>query len=214
MRPLLALAALAIIVPTAIVQGRWSGRWSTSEAFDVRLAAMRKIPMKIGQWTGKNIEPEARTWERAGVAGGLMRRYEAPDGSVVTMMIVCGLPGPTSVHTPEVCYAGAGYEPATPRTQVAIPRSLGPGDEFWSIDFLKQDTTTPEYLRIFHAWSTDGRWHASTNPRADFAGSRSLYKLYFVRSLPRLGVLPRADSAIAFMHQCLPEIAVALRSPD
>ena len=140
-----------------------------------------------------------------------MRRYEAPDGSAVTMMIVCGLPGPTSVHTPEICYAGAGYEPATDRTKVTLPRPLGPGDEFWTTDFLKQDTTTPEYLRIFHAWSVDGRWRASSNPRLDFGGSRALYKMYVVRPMPRIDGKPEDDLSLAFMRSFLPEVAKAIR---
>lgn len=203
------LIALAIIVPAGIVQGRWTGRWSPPERFDARLEALRRIPLQIGDWEGVDIEPEAKTWERAGVAGGMMRRY-VKSGSAVTILIVCGRPGPTSVHTPEVCYAGAGYDAVTAKSKVAVRSGTSHSDDFWTSDFLKRDTTLPEYLRIFHAWSVDGRWRASSNPRADFAGSTVLYKLYLVRPMPRVEKTSQEDPAFVLARGLLPEITKAI----
>ena len=31
--------------------------------------------------------------------------------SDATALILCGRPGPVSIHTPDVCYRGLGYEP-------------------------------------------------------------------------------------------------------
>ena len=201
------LIAVAIVVPAGLAQGVWSGRWARAEAFDARLAALRRVPLQFGEWTGEDVEPEARVFDRAGVAGGLMRRYRHRDGTSVSVMLVVGKPGPTSVHTPEVCYAGAGYEPTSAREAVAVP---GRDDAFWAIDFRKQDAPTPEYLRIYHAWDTGRGWRASANPRADFAGTGSLYKLYVVRPMSRVGVSPGDDPVVAFLKRFLPEVKTRL----
>lgn len=204
------LIAVAIVVPAGLAQGVWSGRWARAEAFDARLAALRRVPLQFGEWTGEDVEPEARVFDRAGVAGGLMRRYRHRDGTSVSVMLVVGKPGPTSVHTPEVCYAGAGYEPASAREAVAVP---GRDDAFWAIDFRKQDAPTPEYLRIYHAWDTGRGWRASASPRSDFAGSEALYKLYAVRATPRLDGPPGADPVLGFLGEFLPVVAAAIPPP-
>ena len=210
MRNTLLVIALAIIVPVGIVKGRWTGRWTPSETFNFRLAAIGRIPLNIGDWTGRDINPEARTYERSGVVGGRMIRYENASGEAISVMIVCGRPGPTSVHTPEACYAGAGYEPASARVPISVSDEQEGADELWASDFLKEDTATPEYLRIFHGWSIGGPWRASVNPRRDFAGSDSLYKIYVVRPMSRVAAGPSSDPAIAFMRRLFPEMRKAL----
>lgn len=204
------LIALAIVVPAGLAQGLWSGRWVRAESFDARLAALRRVPLEFGGWTGEDVEPEARVFDRAGVAGGLMRRYQHRDGTSVSVMLVVGKPGPTSVHTPEVCYVGAGYEAASDRVPVAVP---GRDDAFWAIDFRKQGTPTPEYLRIYHAWDAGRGWRASANPRADFAGTGSLYKLYAVRPMSRVGGSPGDDPSLGFLGEFLPLVAAAIPPP-
>ena len=214
-RQLLPLAALAIILPAGVIQGVWSGRWTPAESFDARLAALGRLPLKLGDWTGRDLSPEERVFERAGAAGGLTRRYEDGRGGVVSVLLICGRPGPISVHTPEICYAGAGYAAVTPRVKVTLPANPGapltPAAEFWATDFRKSDSVTPDYLRIFYAWTVDGTTRPSANPRLDFAGTPALYKLYVVRPTSRLDGDPSRDPATAFIRQFLPAIKAALQ---
>ena len=66
-----------------------------------------------------------RTMARAGIKGCVYRRYRNPrTGESVSVLLVCGRGGPISVHTPDVCYAGAGYRP-TARSE---PKEVDLGD--------------------------------------------------------------------------------------
>ena len=74
MRALRFILALAIIIPAGVVQGLWAGRWSASEEFEARLARLARIPNRVGGWVGRDVCPEPRALERAGIEGGLMRK--------------------------------------------------------------------------------------------------------------------------------------------
>ena len=52
---------------------------------------------------------------------------------------------------------------------------------FWTARFEKA-TPTDAPIRVFWAWSTNGVWEASGNPRTEFALRSSLYKLYLVQT--------------------------------
>ena len=46
----------------------------------------------------------------AGAVGQISRVYTNPTkGLTVSVLLLCGLPGNISTHTPDVCYPGAGY---------------------------------------------------------------------------------------------------------
>lgn len=212
MRWLPYVAALALIVPAGVVRGLWVGRWSAPEAFQARLERLNRIPLRIGDWTGRDVAPEAHTYERAGVAGGIMRRYQDSAGRAVMLLLVCGRPGPTSVHTPEVCYAGLGYDAIGERSLVG-GRGDRSTDSFWTVIFRKRDTPTPEFLRIFHAWSEGKAWQAPSNPRIAFSGAGALYKMYVVRSMDHLDSEPQADPCLLFMDALLGEVDRAMLPP-
>lgn len=184
-RTLPSLVALLIVLAAGAVHGMWTGRWARSQALDERVAALARVPNEFGGWRGEDMKLDGRTIEAAGIAGYLMRTYRDPRGEVVQVLIVCGRPGPISVHTPEVCYAGAGYiQTSEAARTVPVEASKGMPDEFWALDFQKPGPTGPDRLRIYYAWSTGSNWVAADNPRVEFAGAPALYKMYLVRPAP------------------------------
>ena len=64
-----------------------------------------------------------------------------------SVLLVCGRPGPVSVHTPDVCYAGVGYAMENPPV-LYQPPSATPSGEFWMADFVQQKSTIPTHLRM------------------------------------------------------------------
>jgi hypothetical protein len=123
----------------------------------------------------------------------------------VNVMLACGLPGPLTVHTPEVCYAGAGYEEdEDPVVHLASGARTVP--EFWMCKFSKPEALVPAELRLFWSWRAAGGWKASDNPRLQFAGQPVLYKMYV--SHVTTGIETRQDIAACheFINLLVPEL--------
>ena len=130
----------------------------------------------------------------------------------MTVLLVCGRPGPISVHTPETCYGGVGYKPVsseTPRVPIDGGET-GHRDEFWVLDMMKSGASAEDHLRIFYAWTTDGDWEAADNPRYDFADSAALCKMYIVRNTTGAGERIETDPVARFAAEFLPVLRRSL----
>lgn len=174
------VASLGILVASGIVQGRLTGRWSTSTDLSSAVARLDELPREVGTWKGEDADVDRATLQRAGIAGGVVRRYQdVRTGSTVMVMLVCGRPGPVSVHTPDVCYEGAGYELAAP------PSALIPG--FLGATMVRPDAVIADRLQVYWSWNAEGRWAAPGNPRLAYGGRPYLFKLYVIRSSPSAG---------------------------
>jgi hypothetical protein len=198
------LIALTLVLGSGAVHGIWSGRWSPSRVLETRAAELKCVPSVVGDWKGTDMELDARTLQVARLAGYVMRRYQNPKGDVVTAMLVCGLPGPVAVHTPEICYPGNGFE----QVADAVKQPVAPGesghDEFWSVDFHKAGPAVPEDLRVLYSWNAGKSWSTSENPRLEFAGEPALFKLYVVRIKGAAARPEGDDPGVDFLRQFLP----------
>jgi hypothetical protein len=211
------ILALSLVIASGLFQGRWSGRWSHSDEIEKRLAALARVPRSFGDWESQDTVIDARTRRVAGLDGYLARRYHnRRDGSEVSVLLVSGRPGPISVHTPEICFPGNGFEQAS-ETALRSVKAAGDAtpDAFFAVNFQKSDGVLPEKLRVLYSWSPGGdRWTAPANPRLRFAGVAALYKLY-VTWLVSGDVMPgRDDPATAFTGEFLPVLRKALSTND
>jgi hypothetical protein len=206
------VTALAILIPCGILHGLWTDRWVLSEEPGTSAAKLSGLPLTIGEWDGREIEIDSQERAMKKIAGYLVRRYENRlNGSAVSVLLVCGRPGPVSVHPPDVCYAGSGYELAAPPLRCSVPSgSASQPAEFWAASFLKQESAVPVQLHIFWAWSATGVWKAPDNPRLAFAGSPVLYKLYVLREGTSDGVPLEDDPCKEFIQRLLPELVKTL----
>lgn len=200
--------ALAILVSTAIVQGEWSGRWTIGAAIERAVTKLDAIPIQVGSWSGQAFELDEQSLAIGEIAGYVARRYRHEDGREVSVMLVCGRPGPISVHTPEWCYGGAGFEAKqTPSNRALEPDSEPAGKaDFATNLFMKEDAAIPEGLRIYWAWNTGMGWKAPENPRLMFAAKPFLYKLYIVTGAD--GTVERAGEDVCekFLLDFLPVV--------
>src|SRR5207248_510559 len=97
-------------------------------------------------WDGAAVALDPRQTEAAQVAGALSRRYtHRYTHAAATVLILCGRPGPVSVHTPDVCYSGAGFTPGP-----AKKHKLPDGGEVWVADFAAHERG------IRRSWMTAG----------------------------------------------------------
>ena len=211
------LISAAIILLGGAVRGVWTDRWTVDRAVEMASARLDRVPMAMGDWAGRPTEYDARDSSRAGITGGLVRRYvNRRDGAVVTLLIVCGHPGPISVHTPEVCYRGAGYDLLGRRFRRTIAPEGGDAPaEFWEIRLTKRGAVAPQDLGILYAWSADGDWRApDRDARLTFAASPFLYKMYVVRELTPALESRQADPVPGFLGALLPGLRKSLFPPD
>jgi hypothetical protein len=204
--------AVILLVAFGVVEGLWTDRWALSGAVEQATDRLGAVPAGVGDWESKDEELDARQIERSGMSGYLMRQYtHRRTGETIQVLLVCGKPGPTCVHTPDVCYRGAGYVQQGPakRRDLGGPAPLGPA-QFWTADFVKQDAVVPERLRIYWGWGTSAGWQAPDNPRVSFVGQGALYKLYVIRHVLKTDDMPTADPASAFVRVLLPQLNQAL----
>jgi hypothetical protein len=151
----------------------------------------------------------------AEATGYVSRVYANPKKGVrVTVLMLGGPTGPIGAHTPDVCYAGSGYEMAGRSQKKALSLPGGAGATYWTARFEKKGAFEPP-LRVGWMWGTDGDWVAASDPRTEFALRGALYKLYVQYSeapaRPAPGAAP--DPLEVFLADFLPEVKKALAPP-
>ena len=206
MTRLLALGLVLIgVIASGTAHGLWSGRWKVLDGPERGAARLGQVPITVEDWDGTTGELDDRQMKVAELSGARVCDYvNRRTGSVVSSLLVCGRPGPVSVHTPELCYVGIGYELMGTRSRFRDPALAGV--ELWVCDFHKPRAITPDRLRIFYAWSSNGTWSAPDSPRLAFFREPALYKLYVTRKLLQAEEPLEDDPAIDFLKVFLPQL--------
>jgi hypothetical protein len=200
-------AAAACLVGSGLLCGLHTNRWGQPVHLQAAAGRLDAVASDLGDWQGAPFELDARQLQVAEVIGYLARRYvHRWNGNEITVLIVCGRPGPLAVHTPDVCFRGVGYGTlGDPQKHPITDVAAVPDTDFWTVQFAKQGPA-PEVLRVFWAWSDDGTWHASDAPRITFARSDALYKLYVIHRSSRQGEPIQDDPCLEFFRVLLPEL--------
>src|SRR5205807_802913 len=163
----------------------WRDRWGDQQVLADSAAGLAGLPMTIGDWEGQALDLQLSPRDEALMTRLMARRYTSRlNASAVSILLVCGRPGPVSVHTPDVCYEGIGYEmAAAPVRYAAREGSSAASAQFWLADFERQQAAVPVRLRILWSWHAGGAWQAPDDPRLTFARFPVLYKLYVIREM-------------------------------
>jgi len=215
MRTLPLLIVCVIVVGSGVIHGLIIDRWGSSEDLSRAVASLQKVPAEFGNWESQESTISERELEVGEIDGYLSRIYtNRADGSRVSMMIVCGRPGPISVHTPDICFKGAGFQivKQPERHHIAsTPESSETGDAFFA-DFTKPVNAAAQNLRVFWTWSDGSQFFAPDSPRLAFAGNRFLYKIYLTRTIERVGDPPETDQCVSFFRLAMPVLQRSLFS--
>ena len=158
------IIAAAFLVGVGYVHGKWTNRWGPSPEIAALTARFESVPMEIGDWTATPFEIGLPERKLAGAEAYLARVYTNPGrGATVSVLLIGGLPGKISTHTPEICYTAAGYDLGTPSAY----------DRRYSQDGRQAHLRTalairgladPDALRIFWTWHASTGWAAPGNP--------------------------------------------------
>jgi hypothetical protein len=212
------IAAVVLLLAGGLAHGLLSGRWERSWALEAAAARVAHVPVAVGDWRAEPQPADPEVYAQAGAVAYWVRTYRRPgaDRQRVTVILMCGPAGKMSVHTPDVCYRGAGYRQDGPEATVTLrpaprpgsPRGAaesGRGDELRVAQFSKPAVALTARLRIYWAWSADGAWKAPERPRWTFAGAPFLYKLYAVQD-QRDGEAVGADAVSELLRDLLPQL--------
>jgi hypothetical protein len=220
MRRFLSLGAgLVVVIGTGLLHGYWTQRWQQSSELKAALARMARLPGDLGPWKVREGQLDPAALRQAAVAGSWARIYTrarglsetAPEREVVAVILLCGRSGPMSVHRPEHCYKGAGYEMVGSITPLHLPAAPGETPaEFWTARFRQQTGTGLTELRIYWSWFTGTTWQAPDSPRLTFARFPALYKLYVVHEINNSQDRSEENSATEFLGRLVPKLTRAL----
>jgi hypothetical protein len=213
------LIGLAVLVISGLVHGFWGERWIPSTILQEAAARVDQVPLEIGDWNGQSVETDAGVFFQAGAQKYWTRTYvHARKKTAMLVILMCGRPGRMSVHTPEVCYRGAGYETAGKPERLTVQSELGEDlGNFRTARFSKQAGVASN-LRLYWAWNAHGTWQNPDSPRNEFAGEPFLYKLYLSHDAPGVsnpsGVgSASGEAALDFLRQFLPVMRKTLFDP-
>jgi hypothetical protein len=208
--------SVALVAGVGAVHGISTDRWGPSGQLQQAVGALDRVPPVFGDWVGEDVAYEPEDMARAGIKRCVFRRYKNDKTrEVVSVLLVCGRGGPISVHTPDVCYAGAGYQQVSAQARKEVTDADGK-HAFWAARFASPGGLSKNQLDVYWAWSDDGRaWDAPENPRMAHARSPALYKLYVVREfMPSAQREVAEDACRAFLTRALPEIRERLTAQD
>jgi hypothetical protein len=206
------ITVYGLVLLSGVVEGIWTGRWARDEHIEAAAAKLSYVPIVVGDWDGQELELDAREITAAGASGYLRRTYvNRRTGNTVSLLIICGRPGPVSVHTPDICYQGIGYDQVGAPVKHSVTSE--PAATFWVRKFRKNESVVLAHLRILYSWSATGIWTAADNPRFSFARYPVLYKMYVIRELPRGDEPLEGDPCLEFLDVLLPELQKALYPP-
>lgn len=210
-RPCLPLLAFAGLTVTAgLLHGWHTGRWRPSGEVNSAVERLQAVPLSGGDWRGESEPLEGEDLKRAGITGHVSARFRnIVTGDRVSMLLVCGRAGPISVHTPETCYGGAGFEPSGDRYRKEVrvgDRSVA----VWAMRFTAPQTSASKRIEVNWGWNGGDGWLAPESSRWSLSRYPALYKLYVVRDLPAAGSQAQRDSSAEFLQAYLPLLEKAL----
>lgn len=193
-----------LTLASGAVAGVFNNRWGPRA--DLAAAGQRidQLPGTLGDWESQSAEPvDKGAAQMLQCAGSTVRTYQnRQTGALVRMVLIVGPPGPTAVHTPDVCYTSGNYEMEGKPQEVDL-RAGGHAAGFWSASFRAR-SLRGENLRVFYSWNDGSGWRASRHPRIEYAASPLLYKLQVVTGA--LEADEEGEAWRGFLDQLLPSL--------
>ena len=153
---------LTLLAGSTYLQGRYSERWGRSSS--ERLGRLAKnvetaVPLVIGEWQGTDQPLDPVQFEASNCDAAREIKYQnRANGDTVVAYVVAGNARNVTIHTPERCYTGAGFEMEGEKeiyTHTFEPYGGGPPQsiEFMTATFRKEEPQQITRLRIF--WNAE-----------------------------------------------------------
>ncbi|MFT4558431.1 MAG: hypothetical protein ACI92S_003810 [Planctomycetaceae bacterium] len=171
-------AIVVFLAVSGLVDGRFIDTADSEQKLTRVSQSLEQLPLKCGDWVGTSLDTNPEELKVAEAAGAILRRYtHRLSGNSVTVLVLCGPPGPISVHPPTACYQARGYRLSDVPRRAALEGKAG-SHEVLTAEFTNPAGFAEDRVGITWSWSTDGQWMAPENPRLEFANESALFKLY------------------------------------
>jgi hypothetical protein len=198
--------AIGLTLVSGLVYGRWTQRWGATASLAAAAKRVEAFPRQLGSWRLMEDRPMAdQIVEMLQCEGHVNRRYvNENDGSIVNVALIVGPPGPTAVHTPEICFSSQAYEIEEDRQKKFFKTRHDGAHSLWTTTFRSSDLTHDQ-LRVYYGWSEGEQWEASRSPRFEYGGSALLYKLQVSTVVMPVPGSETSDSCQDFIETLLRE---------
>jgi hypothetical protein len=207
------ILAMTVMI-TVYVGVTLTGRWRPFAGLDEARAALKELPMQIGDWQAeKEGELDATSITMLRIQDSYVYRVykNARTQAVVHLTIMVGPTGIITVHTPEICFGGKDYDKDGTRTRIRInvQREEDEIDDFfWRTNFTGRSLDTNNRISFYYAVSPGDTWNAVEVPRATYQTYRFVYKL---QAEALTGTDGSGDTVKNFLEDCLPTIHEYMR---
>ncbi len=211
------IVVAVILTVGTVLEGKLSDRWG--QAKSERLAEFSKrlesVPLQVGDWQGVDQPVDQEQFKLSNCDNYVSRTYTNRDGQSVNVYLVSGSARHVTIHTPDWCYVGAGYNMVYEPQQYNIEKVEGVPEvpEFLTTQFLKETPISTERIRIFWGFSDDGIWHGPRMPKPTFAGKSAMYKIYMITELDEDDTI-ELNPTLEFARTFLPAVHPILFGPD
>lgn len=205
-RPFLSYAVLLtaglLTLFSGLLHGKLRNQWGLPAEAMAAAERLKTLPEQFGDWKMvTEYEPQKTVVEILECVGYQHRSYVNQEtGRVVTVAIILGPTGPTSVHTPEICYSSRDYSILQKRRAVQLRSGKS---ELWAMTFQSKDIDQ-KLLRVYYGWTFDGPWTASKNTRLAHIGHPYLYKIQVATQCANSENLEDSDSCRDFLEELIP----------
>jgi hypothetical protein len=200
------------VIGSGVAAGLFTNRWEPAAEFGPVQVGMDAVPSSLGSWTGRSLSVEQDALDLGGIRAHLSREYrDAGSGRAVQLLWVAGKPGPIAVHTPDVCFQGAGFEQTSDPVPVPVGSS---GATFWRATFVNKTAAATSRIVVYWGWNGGDGWEAADRRtvRLSYSLLPALHKLYLVTELPHTGK-PDGDLMGDLPDRLLPELDRVIAPP-
>ena len=176
---LLVVVGVGLTLADGVIHGRLTFRWIGTPTERLRAAdRLLEIPDRCGDWEVVSSKPLSEYVQS-------ILQFESHISRVyvnrqtqrhVQVAVILGPFGPTSTHTPDICYTSRDYRIQRQCQRVSVPSEHDPTSQLWVIT-LHSDQLNQDTQRVYYGWSDGGPWQAPGEPRVHFGGRPYLYKL-------------------------------------
>ena len=205
--PLIIVAV--ILAAGTYVEGNKSDRWgdAKSEKLDRFTELVTTVPIQIGDWVGRDDEINQEEFEASNCTACISRTYTNTEGQSVNVYLVSGTGRHVTIHTPDWCYVGAGYDKVEDPHQYKIQMGAADSDndpEFLTTVFRKEDPLSKQEIRIFWSFADNKNWAGPKQPKAVFGGRPAMYKVYLITDANDVGWAIESNPTINFVKEFMP----------
>ena len=201
--------ASTVLLGAGIYHGLATDRWAEPKADERAGNMFASVSNEIGDWVGERLPHQEDEDSKTSVIN--MHFTNRITGKWIITSITSGRAGRVSVHNPEHCYLGNGYKLADTIHNETLTEPNGEAAQLWTGHFQKKKGAGVESIRIWWAWTADGRWQAPTYPRLYFAAKPRLHKLYVICPAPADDATDDSASYKEFIAQYTSELSHHVR---